>query len=75
MLRNKSNKIIRNIEKNTNCIVRFPNNDLNKDYITVIGSEAQVPRAIDMIMVKIIFTDFNGLIIIREAFLMNINFV
>lgn len=54
MLKNRSNKIIYNIEQSTNCIIRFPNNELHKDYITVIGSEIQVPRAIDMIMKSII---------------------
>lgn len=54
MLKNRNNKIIQNVEQSTNCIIRFPNNELNKNYITVIGSEAQVPRAIDMIMKSII---------------------
>ncbi|KAG5518375.1 hypothetical protein PMAC_003172 [Pneumocystis sp. 'macacae'] len=66
MLRNKSNKIIRNIEKNTNCILRFPNNDVNKDYITIIGSEAQVPRAIDMIM-KSIFDEYKFRVVSTKA--------
>ncbi|KTW31378.1 hypothetical protein T552_00023 [Pneumocystis carinii B80] len=54
MLKNRSNKIIQNVEQSTNCVIRFPNNALNKDYITVIGSEIQVPRAINMIMKSII---------------------
>ncbi|KAG5438436.1 hypothetical protein PCANB_002925 [Pneumocystis canis] len=66
MLKNRSNKIIHNIEQNTNCIIRFSNNNLNKDCITVIGSEVQVPRAVDMIM-KSIFDEYKFRVVSSKA--------